>query len=55
MIEKELSPKDSKMLQALSVMAMLCLHLFDTWDHANKFVPLVYVGGTTVLLPGTAE
>ena len=41
----ELSKKDSKMLQGLSVLAMICLHLFDTWDYADKFTPLVYVGG----------
>lgn len=47
MRSKELSVKDTKMLQALSVMAMLCLHLFDTRDYFGKFSPILFVGGGT--------
>lgn len=37
----ELSRQDTKMLQGLSVLAMVWLHLFDTWNYADKFTPLV--------------
>lgn len=36
----ELTKNDSKMLQGLSVLAMVWLHLFDTWDYINKFTPI---------------
>lgn len=32
------------MLQGLSVLAMLCLHLFDR-NYQNLFQPLIFVGG----------
>lgn len=41
----ELTKNDSKMLQGLSVLAMVWLHLFDTWDYINKFTPILYWGG----------
>lgn len=40
----ELQKEDSKMLQAFSVMAMVCLHLFDR-DHTDLFQPLVFFKG----------
>lgn len=40
----ELSREDSKMLQGLSVMAMVCLHLFDK-DYHDLFEPLVFFRG----------
>lgn len=40
----ELQKEDSKMLQAFSVMAMVCLHLFDR-DHTDLFQPLVFSRG----------
>lgn len=40
----ELSKNDSKMLQGLSVLAMVCLHLFDR-DYTGLFTPLLFVGG----------
>lgn len=45
MLEKELTKSDTKMLQALSVMAMLGLHLFDTWDYVGRFTPLIFIRG----------
>lgn len=41
----ELTRKDTKMLQGLSVLAMVCLHLFCTYDFNGKFTPLLYAGG----------
>lgn len=41
----ELSKKDTKMMQGLSVLAMLCLHLFDR-DFHGLFRPLIFVAGT---------
>ena len=41
----ELTKTDSKMLQGLSVLAMVWLHLFDTFDYVGKFTPLVFVWG----------
>lgn len=38
----ELSKNDTKMLQGLSVLAMVWLHLFDR-NHTGLFTPLVYV------------
>lgn len=40
----ELSKDDSKMLQGLSVLAMVWLHLFD-WDFTGLFTPIVFIGG----------
>ena len=40
----ELTKRDTKMIQGLSVLAMLCLHLFDR-DHTGLFTPLIFVGG----------
>lgn len=49
----ELTKNDSKMLQGLSVLAMVWLHLFDG-DYAGLFTPLLFVGGgTNVLLSRT--
>lgn len=42
---KELTRKETKMLQGLSVFAMVCLHLFCTYDYADKYTPLLYFGG----------
>lgn len=41
----ELTKKDTKMLQGLSVLAMVCLHVFDRYDHEGLFQPLVYLWG----------
>lgn len=43
----ELSKNDSKMLQGLSVLAMVCLHLFDR-DYTGLFTPLLFGGGGSV-------
>ena len=37
--------KDSKMIQGLSVLAMVCLHLFDTLEFKGLFTPLLYFRG----------
>lgn len=36
------------MLQALSVLAMVCLHLFCTFDYSDKFTPIFFVAGVPV-------
>ena len=41
----ELSNKDTKMLQGLSVIAMLCLHLFSR-SYVDLYQPLVFIKGT---------
>lgn len=41
----ELTKNDSKMLQGLSVLAMVCLHLFCR-DYQGVFTPVVYLFGT---------
>lgn len=38
----ELSVKDTKMMQGLSVMAMVWLHLFDRYDYEGLFTPLLF-------------
>ena len=40
----EFSKNDSKMLQGLSVLAMVWLHLFDR-DYTGLFSPVLFVGG----------
>ena len=51
----ELSRNDTKMLQGLSVLAMVWLHLFDR-DYTGLFTPLIFGGeGTTILLYRTAK
>lgn len=42
---KELTKKDTKMLQGLSVLAMVLLHLFCTYDYADKYTPVLFFGG----------
>lgn len=41
----ELRKEDTKMLQGLSVIAMLLLHLFCRYNSEELFTPIVYVGG----------
>ena len=41
----ELSKNDAKMIQGLSVLAMVWLHLFDTWNYEGVFKPLVFFKG----------
>ncbi|MBQ8228317.1 MAG: acyltransferase [Clostridia bacterium] len=38
----ELTNKDTKMIQAISALAMVCLHLFCTLEYNGLFTPLVY-------------
>lgn len=40
-----MNKKDTKMIQGLSVLAMVCLHLFDTLEYAGLFTPLVFFKG----------
>lgn len=40
----ELKQKDTKMIQGLSVLAMLCLHLFCK-DYHGIFKPLIFIEG----------
>ena len=42
---KELTKKDTKMLQGLSVLAMVLLHLFCTYDYADKYTPVLFFAG----------
>ena len=44
----ELTRKDTKMLQGLSVLAMLCLHLFDRTDPAGLYEPFARFGEVTI-------
>lgn len=41
----ELTPKDTKMMQGLSVMAMVCLHLFCRYDYHDLYQPICYLWG----------
>ena len=43
----ELTKKDTKMLQGLSVLAMVCLHLFNR-NYEGLFQPLLFIQGTPV-------
>lgn len=45
MMSMELSKKDTKMIQGLSVLAMVCLHLFDRYDYEGLFCPLIFLHG----------
>lgn len=40
----ELSKNDTKMLQGLSVLAMIWLHLFCK-DYTGLFTPIIFAGG----------
>ena len=40
----ELTKQDSKMIQGLSILAMLCLHLFCR-SHQGLYTPLLYING----------
>lgn len=40
-----MSKNDSKMIQGISVMAMVCLHLFDTLEFSGLFTPLLFFRG----------
>ncbi len=40
----ELSKNDTKMLQGLSVLAMIWLHLFCK-DYIGLFTPIIFAGG----------
>ena len=41
---RELTRQDTKMLQGVSVLAMVWLHLFDR-DYTGLFTPIVFIGG----------
>lgn len=38
-----MSKQESKMLQGLSVLAMVCLHLFCTLSYSELYTPLIYI------------
>ena len=40
---------DTKMLQGLSVLAMVVLHLFDSVDFQGLYTPLLYLAGKPVI------
>ena len=40
---------DTKMLQGLSVLAMVVLHLFDRVDFQGLYTPLLYLAGKPVI------
>ena len=42
---RELTKNDTKMLQGLSVLAMVLLHLFCTNDYADKYTPILFFRG----------
>ena len=39
----ELTAKDTKMIQGISVLAMVCLHLFCTLDFSELYIPLILI------------
>lgn len=41
----KLSKEDTKMIQGLSVLAMVCLHLFDRTDYQGLYQPLLFIKG----------
>lgn len=41
----ELTKTDTKMIKGLAIFAMVFLHLFDTLDYQDKFIPLIYIKG----------
>ena len=43
--EKELTLTDSKMIQGMAALAMLCLHLFDRYDYYGLYSPFIFVKG----------
>lgn len=45
---RELTKKDTKMLQGLSVFAMVLLHLFCTYDYADKYTPMLFFCGVPI-------
>ena len=45
--QRELTKQDTKMIQGLSVLAMIVLHLFNR-DHSGMYVPLVFFQGTAL-------
>ena len=46
---QELTRSDTKMIQGLSVLAMVILHLFDQLDYSNLYHPLLYFKGYPVI------
>lgn len=40
-----MSKEESKMLQGISVLAMVCLHLFDNLNYSDLFTPLIMLKG----------
>ena len=40
-----LTKSDTRIIQGLSVLAMVILHLFDRLDYASLYTPLLYLGG----------
>lgn len=40
-----MTKQESKMLQGLSVLAMVCLHLFCTLSYSDLYTPLIYIKG----------
>lgn len=40
----ELDKNDTKMIQGLAVLAMVCLHLFDRYDFNGLYHPFLYIG-----------
>lgn len=45
---QELTKKETKMLQGLSVLAMVLLHLFCTYDYSDKYTPLLFFRGVPI-------
>lgn len=46
---QELTRSDTKMIQGLSVLAMVILHLFDRLDYSDLYQPLLYFKGYPVI------
>ena len=41
----KLTKRDTKMMQGLSVLAMVWLHLFDRWDYEGLYTPILFFKG----------
>lgn len=45
----EISLDKSKLLKAIAVLMMLCMHLFNTLDYNGLFEPLIFIGNIPLI------
>ena len=46
---RELTRQETKQIQGLSILAMVLLHLFCTYNYEGKFIPLVMLQGVPLV------